>query len=87
MKLFQLIVHLRSGGEIIGQNTDVTNLPDYALREALTQAADFVKQFPKMSYLSLKMDKGTAVIHPDDISFITLRGTTDELNDLINEVM
>jgi hypothetical protein len=82
----QLITRLRSGGEVKGAPTDVSTFDEERIREALEGLARIILNIKNLTYLSLDLlDEGTILIHPDDISYIQLRGSTKELNALIQE--
>ena len=72
--------------EVRGRWIDVSKFSETEVGGILEGLADILKDIKKINFFSLDCgEAGTVLFHPDDISHITVRGTTPELNALIQE--
>ena len=87
-KTLQMIARLRDGTEVKGEAVDVSNYPEDELRDAMESFATIARNIKSLSYLRLNLGTvGTAVIHPDDISYIRLYGSTIALRKMVQEYL
>lgn len=87
-KTLQMIVRLRDGTEVAGAISDVSDKSEESLRDSLEGLSEILRNVKHLDYLSLNLEThGTVVIHPDDISYVRLHGSTFKLRKMVQEYL
>lgn len=79
-----IIVNLISGGKISGDWYDISPHSDEELSDQMCQLSRMIKN---PSYITIQQEGNPVVIQGQDISYIALAGSTNELKELLCEVV
>ncbi len=83
-----LYVKTRHGMTVRGEPEEIADdTSDEEIRANISAIAKVMKQPKLLTYLSLKQSDGALVIHPDDISHMTLHSPDADIVAMIQEIV